>query len=46
MTTRETVLAGWLATEKVLRDQGLVKEADQVLEFIQTYRPSKLIMTC
>ena len=33
--TRANVLQGWLATETVLRDQGLNKEADQVVEFIK-----------
>lgn len=41
MTTRETVLAGWMATEKVLRDEGFVKEAAQVLDFIQHLPPVK-----
>jgi hypothetical protein len=33
--TRANVLQGWLATETVLRDQGLTKEADQVVDFIK-----------
>jgi len=33
--TRANVLQGWLATETALRDQGLNKEADQVVEFIK-----------
>jgi hypothetical protein len=33
--TRDKVIQGWLATETVLRDQGLNKEADQVVEFIK-----------
>jgi hypothetical protein len=33
--TRENVLSGWMATENALRDKGLIKEANQVLEFIK-----------
>jgi hypothetical protein len=35
MTTREHVLSGWMATENALRDKGLIKEANQVLDFIK-----------
>jgi hypothetical protein len=33
--TRDNVVQGWLATETTLREQGLNKEADQVVEFIK-----------
>jgi hypothetical protein len=39
--TREHVVQGWLATETALREQGLNKEADQVVEFIQKLTPVK-----
>ena len=39
--TREHVVQGWLATETALREQGLDKEADQVVEFIQKLPPVK-----
>jgi hypothetical protein len=35
------VLNGWKATENALREQGLLKEADQVVEFIQKLPPVK-----
>jgi hypothetical protein len=35
IATRENVLSGWMATENALRDKGLIKEANQVLEFIK-----------
>jgi hypothetical protein len=41
MATRENVLTGWLATETALREQGLNKEADRVVEFIQKLPPVK-----
>jgi hypothetical protein len=41
MATCEQVLNGWKATENAVRDQGLLKEADQVLEFIQKLPPVK-----
>ena len=41
MATREQVLNGWKATENALREQGLLKEADQVLAFIQKLPPVK-----
>lgn len=41
MATRENVLSGWLATVNALREQGLNKEADQVLAFIQKLPPVK-----
>src|SRR5664280_1292458 len=39
--TREHVVQGWLATETALREQGLNKEADQVVDFIQKLPPVK-----
>jgi hypothetical protein len=39
--TRDNVVQGWLATETVLREHGLNKEANQVLEFIQNLPPVK-----
>ncbi len=39
--TRDNVEQGWLATEMALREQGLVKEADQVVEFIKNLPPVK-----
>jgi hypothetical protein len=39
--TRDNVVQGWLATETALREQGLNKEADQVLAFIQKLPPVK-----
>ena len=39
--TRERVIQGWLATETALREQGLNKEADQVLAFIEKLPPVK-----
>jgi hypothetical protein len=41
IATREQVLNDWKATENALRDKGLIKEADQVLEFIQKLPPVK-----
>ena len=41
MATRENVLNGWMATENALREQGLNKEASQVLEFIKNLPPVK-----
>ena len=41
MATRENVLNGWKATENAMREQGLHKEADQVVEFIQKLPPVK-----
>jgi hypothetical protein len=41
MATREAVLNGWMATENALREQGLNKEASQVLEFIKNLPPVK-----
>jgi carbonic anhydrase len=41
MATRENVLSGWMATETALREQGLNKEANQVLEFIKSLPPVK-----
>jgi hypothetical protein len=41
MATRENVLNGWMATENALRDKGLIKEANQVLEFIKNLPPVK-----
>jgi hypothetical protein len=38
---RENVVNGWLATENTLREHGLNKEADQVVEFIQKLPPIK-----
>jgi hypothetical protein len=35
MATRENVLSGWIATESALRNKGLIKEANQVLDFIK-----------
>jgi hypothetical protein len=35
MTTRKHVLSGWMATENALRDKGLIKEANQVVDFIK-----------
>jgi hypothetical protein len=35
MSTRENVLNDWMATENALRDKGLIKEANQVLDFIK-----------
>jgi hypothetical protein len=40
-STREHVVQGWLATETAIREQGLLKEADQVLAFIQKLPPVK-----
>jgi hypothetical protein len=41
MATRENVVDGWKATESALRDQGLIKEANQVVEFIKKLPPLK-----
>ena len=41
MATCEQVLYDWKATENAVRDQGLLKEADQVLEFIKKLLPVK-----
>ena len=41
MATREAVLNGWMATENALREQGLNKEASQVLDFIKNLPPVK-----
>jgi hypothetical protein len=41
MATRDNVLNGWMATENALRDKGLIKEANQVLEFIKNLPPVK-----
>jgi len=39
--TRDNVVQGWLATETALREQGLIKEANQVLDFIKNLPPVK-----
>ncbi|MDD5581333.1 MAG: hypothetical protein PHY16_18950 [Methylobacter sp.] len=41
LATRDTVVSGWLATETALRDKGLIKEANQVVDFIQHLPPVK-----
>jgi hypothetical protein len=35
LATRENVLSGWKATETALRDQGLITDANRVVEFIK-----------
>ena len=41
MATRDLVVKGWQATENLLREQGLIKTADQVVGFVKDMPPVK-----